>query len=139
LRRRNFAFKFSRVPAAVSQRPAAVLELNAKTQPCVSCYLYSCRHYIPLPTTSRGIDHSAFCCNYTIKKIVVWMKLKFFCSSSNIMLIDTRISHSTLYKILNTKTKKYLIHKMLNGTIYFTLFTSLLKKSDKKFKLLLSN
>jgi len=59
-----------------------------------------------------------------IKKIVAWMKLKFSCSFSNIILINTRISHSTLYKILNTKTKKYLIHKMLNGT--FTLLCLLL-------------
>lgn len=51
--RYNLVLKFSRVPAAVCRRPAAALELNAKTQPCVSCYLYSCRHYIPLPTASR--------------------------------------------------------------------------------------
>ena len=72
----------------------------------------------------RGIDHSALCCNYTVKKFAAWIKLKFSCNTADIMLIDARrISTiqriSTIHKILNAKTKKYLIEKLLNRT--FTL------------------
>lgn len=63
--------------ATVSQRPtAAVPEPNAKThgaggrrrrrgelgwqKPCVSCYFHSCRHYISLPATTRGLSTALF-------------------------------------------------------------------------------
>lgn len=85
----------------------------------------------------RGIDHSEFCCNYTIKKFAAWIKLKFSCRSpADIMLIDARwISHSAIHKILNAMTEKYFDIKML--TLKFSallLFARSLKKFDKKFR-----
>lgn len=125
LRCGNFVFKFSRVPAAVSQRPAAALELNAKTQPCVSCYSILAviiSHFRP----HRGIDHPILLQLQLLKRKVCVARIKLGLSCEFPSIRDVHLA----FNLSCTKVgETFDIIKISNQIFTLLLFASRCKRS----------